>query len=361
MAEGRSQQDSHRGNAFDVMRVLAASGVLLGHSYAFFGLKQPEVLPGIGLGPACVFVFFALSGYLVGQSWQRDPHLGRFAIKRALRILPGLIVAVLLTALVLGPLVSELPPATYFSERQTWVYMSSNITMFGAASDLPGVFLSSRYTSTVNGSLWTLPYEVLMYAVLATCGLIACRLRSRAVFLLPLLAAIALSVCSLLRGDGPWSVQLPVLWLLHFDWRNLAELACYFYMGCALQLFEKRLPLRIDVALVGALLLAMSVPLGLPARCVAWFVVPYVLLVLAWRSPAWLHGSGKRDYSYGIYIYAFPIQQWLTGLAIQHGWAWGICVLASAGLTLCAAALSWHFVERPALQLKNRVMAPRFA
>lgn len=109
-------------NNFDFIRLLAATMVLVSHQYAIGGFPEP-VLLGDGLGGLSVKVFFAISGYLVAESWFRDPSLWRFLARRVLRIWPGLIVMVLLTILVLGPIVTTWSIRDYLASSQTWAYL----------------------------------------------------------------------------------------------------------------------------------------------------------------------------------------------------------------------------------------------
>jgi len=105
----------HTLNNLTALRWLAASLVLYGHSFVFLGLPEPLFLQWVPLGPLGVYIFFAISGYLVSQSWDRDPHLFRFLQRRALRIFPGLAVCTILCVMVLGPLLTTLDLKTYFS------------------------------------------------------------------------------------------------------------------------------------------------------------------------------------------------------------------------------------------------------
>ena len=107
------------GNAFDFIRVVAALAVLYSHSFPLFGLPEPSHA-GQTLGSLAVAIFFAVSGFLVCQSWLRDPDVYRFTLRRALRIMPGLIVAVAFTAFVAGALDTRLPLSEYFTARGTW-------------------------------------------------------------------------------------------------------------------------------------------------------------------------------------------------------------------------------------------------
>jgi fucose 4-O-acetylase-like acetyltransferase len=157
-------------NNLDALRLFAAMLVLVGHSYIFMGVTDPIFLAAVPLGPLGVSIFFVISGYLVSESWDRDPDAVRFLARRALRIVPGLAVCIFLTAFLLGPALTTLPLSAYFKHPTVWDYLY-NIGLYISYS-LPGVFEKNRIAHSVNGSLWSLPVEFLLYLVVALVGLL---------------------------------------------------------------------------------------------------------------------------------------------------------------------------------------------
>ena len=107
------------------LRWMAASMVLFGHAFVFLGLPEPMFMQWLPMGPLGVYIFFSISGYLVAQSWERDPSVIRFLIRRLLRIFPGLFVCTILSVLVLGPLLTEVSQAEYWSSPHTRGYFSN--------------------------------------------------------------------------------------------------------------------------------------------------------------------------------------------------------------------------------------------
>ena len=160
-----------RDNNFDLLRLLAAWGVLVSHSYAVTGRAEPLHQFNTSLGNVGVLIFFAVSGLLIRRSWELDPSPRDFWIKRALRLLPGLAVVALVTAFVLGPVVTRASWSTYFSSLETWIYPVRIVAMMPFGAGLPGVFQESIYGHSVNGPLWSLPIEVLAYLGLFLLGL----------------------------------------------------------------------------------------------------------------------------------------------------------------------------------------------
>jgi peptidoglycan/LPS O-acetylase OafA/YrhL len=355
-----------RANNFDLLRLLAALMVVLAHSFDL--VNDPEPFPHLRVltwGTLGVIIFFSISGYLVAGSWANNPRLLPFVVKRALRLMPGLIVALLVSALVLGPLVSSVPSSSYFREPGTKAYVLEN-TVLQTDYYLPGVFVHNAYPSAVNGSLWTLPLEVKAYVFVALAGLATLLTRRR--WLMVPIAVLAV-LCSL---EGPSisvpgadhfiaglaNIQIPPGFVAGARAGTLtvyADMFAAFAVAAALYAMRSRVPIRWDLAALGVLALAVAGVIGglAPVTCAA-VVVPYLVLCLAYRThdrvrlPRWF-----GDYSYGIYVYAFPIQQTISDLvAPTSGW---VMFVLAVPVTVAVAVLSWHFVERPALDLKRRL------
>ena len=347
----------HSRNAFDLLRFLAAFAVLFSHSFPLYGLREPFLVFGLPLANSAVYMFFVISGFLVYQSWDRDADVVRFAARRALRLLPALVVVVLITVFIVGPVMTTLPLAAYFRSADTWRYMISNASLVTGPLTLPGVFETNPYPLAVNGSLWTLTYEVLMYAILAAVGAITHRKTMRWVCLALLgFFATGWTVSSAL-GVTTYSLPLPGVSRigLDFDWMRVALLGTFFFAGSCMYGFRDKVQLSVVTALV--LLVACGFARNpFAVMVLLWVTLSYASLVFAYRAPAPLRRFGaRRDLSYGTYIYAFPVQQIVSPLAINAGAGWWVAFAASAILAILLAALSWHYIEQHALSWKPRV------
>jgi peptidoglycan/LPS O-acetylase OafA/YrhL len=314
-------------NSFDLLRLLAAVSVLYFHVYPLTGRPIPTLF-ATNYGELGVAVFFVVSGYLVTASWRRSAGIGDYLKKRLLRIEPALVVSLAVTALVLGAFATTLPLADYFRTPQVWLYIARNALLYPVTYDLPGVFAHNPFPHAVNGSLWTLRLEFSCYLALALLGL--CRvLTPKVVAGLAVVAAVAFVVLRLLRPD-----------LLTQDIFRLAELAAlngFLFLGGAwLQLRDRPPPLWLVVVSVPLLFTPLWL-LGLPA---------IVIALGSLRSP-----KLPADISYGLYIYAFPLQQILAAA----GW---LNVWTALAATLPFAIASWFLVEKPALRLKSRSAVP---
>ena len=336
-----------RDNNFDLLRLIAAISVIFSHCFLIAegsDAHEPLILlthrQSI-LGLAGVFVFFTVSGFLVTQSFEATGSPLRFLAKRALRIFPGLFAALVIAAFALGPLVTSLPLGDYFRRHDIYGYVVGNALLNVGVHELPGVmFVDNPVGLEVNGSLWSLRYEFMMYLMvlgLGTLGLLR----------LPVLLALLATGLACLQWDafgflGTWG------WLLGF-----------FAVGMVLyklrdsRIFDGRVA---ALALAG---MALSIPLR---QFIPLFPLfgGYLAIYFARerRIPA-ARAARFGDLSYGLYIYGWPVTA-----AIMHvsggTAAWWQLFLSSLPATLAAAWLSWHLVEEPFLRLKSsRRRAPR--
>lgn len=328
-------------NNFDFLRFVAASAVVVGHCYWLSGIGHAEPVRlftgSMDTADIAVNLFFVMSGFLIAASWLNSRSAFDFAAKRALRIFPALCASVLFTVLLVGPLATGLPLFDYLGNSQTLGYLSNMllVTQF----HLPDVFTANPFPDTVNGSIWTLPYEVLMYASLMLLGLL--RLFGRAAVLaVPLLLGLVHFYLAPTFG-----IESDML-------RKATRLGMFFYGGAALYFYRDsvRWDWKIALGLLGLSLVG--------ARSDWWFLLhvltlPYLTIYLAYLPIPRLSGFGRYgDFSYGIYIFSFPIQQLLMHW-LAPGLPLGPFILASLALSLLMAVLSWHFIEAPALQLKR--------
>jgi peptidoglycan/LPS O-acetylase OafA/YrhL len=301
-----------------------------------------------------VNIFFAISGYLIYLSWRRRPSLVAFFRARFLRIMPGLFCMLVVSVLILGAAFSSLAFVDFLTHPQTRTYFFGSLSIVLVKYELPGVF-SGNPLSAVNGSLWTLRYEILCYAGVALMGvahLLADRRRARAILTICLVAEACVLVAFDAYGLASDGSRLGMLY-------ELARLGMCFHLGGLYAEFDDRVRLRASV-LVGAVVLTLLVvgtPLFVPVANIATaYAAFWFAFVPGGKWIAWTRTT--PDYSYGTYIYAFPVQQALVA-AIPDA-APSTVILGGLALTLVFAALSWHLVERPALQLKNTpLLAPR--
>ncbi len=334
-----------RDNNFNLIRMVAASMVLVSHAYPIAlgaGTSEPlSTLLGVKLGTLAVYVFFAISGFLIAQSLDRSSSVTRFLIARVLRIFPALFVMLMLTALVLGPIFTSLHLDEYFSSGAAVRYVLHNLSLAFLMYDLPGVFDANPYGPAINGSLWTLVYEVICYLGVLAIGM-AGAFRTRAVMAVALAFFAAGYAITVTRPAG-----IPIPERL----TNLADLGLPFALGSAFYAWRDRLPLNwgIGLALAAGAALLAGTALFHEALIVA---VSYWVFLLGYLPGGAIRAYNRLgDYSYGVYIFAFPMQQVMAALFSPMSPALNMALAAPA--TLFLAVLSWHLVEKPALAVKQ--------
>lgn len=340
-----------RDNNFNLLRFVAASLVLFSHSYALStGSAAAEPLRailGITWGVVAVDVFFVISGFLVTGSLLVRGSLVEFLGARFLRIYPGLWVALLLIV-VTGACVTTLSIGDFIVHPETWKYVLYNGSVLKVSHTLPGVFEDLPWKRAVNGSLWTLPVEVKMYAMLAVFWAVARRLAGAATLNFMRLCAVAAALA-----------LLGYLALVMVERGSLAiKLTYLFFAGALFRLAQDRV--RLSSGFAGLLLVAVLVAATNKTAFAMVYplCLPYLVLYLAFVPRGLVREFNQvGDYSYGIYIYAFPVQQLLAfhwkGIAPHE------MLFASLLCTLMLAFASWNLIEKRALALKHRFAAGR--
>ena len=335
-------------NSFGVVRLAMAVAVLVSHSYFFVsGTSTTEPLhdiTGHSLGEHAVQVFFFLSGILVMQSFIKSGSLVDFGTARALRIFPGLSVCVLLTALVIGPIVSNADAWTYFSSSALPSYIAKTLLLVTGSAPLPGVFTDAPASGLVNMSLWTLKYEALCYVMLGLAcasGMMTGRHEGVST------TALAILVFGIFLNE-PKSIEA------YSAADNIRYFALYFGMGVLACQLRQRLAIHGTGVLVFFFMFVVMLGTCWSELTCALFL-GYASLYVATIDFGWIGRSLQgSDLSFGVYIYAAPIQQALVqtfpGLRPLE------LAVAALVLTLGAANLSWGWIERTALARRTVVV-----
>ncbi len=329
-----------RNNNFDAVRLIAALTVLVGHAWPLTGQPNPPTLAGIHVYDLAVYVFFALSGFLITTSWHREPVARVYLAKRALRIFPALVLLVVLTVFVIGTLATTAGLSVYFGSPETWRYLA-NVSLL-VTYDLPGVFAGNPQ-HVVNGALWSLGPEFLCYLAVLGLGLLLRRRR--------------LVAACLLAGAFIGVAFVPVQPL-----GEIASAMAFFGVGAVIAAVARgrRLPLLPVVVLIPSWLLASSLlPIDsqLGQMKLAWLFLPYIVIALGQAStPVVRRLSRFGDISYGMYLWGFLVQQLVVQVAGVLPLPLDIAVVVVA--TAAIGFASWHLVEKRALALKPSATRP---
>ncbi|MCL2789676.1 MAG: acyltransferase [Desulfobulbus sp.] len=338
-----------RDNNFNLIRIAAAFAVLVSHSFPLaLGPKVGEPLAaivGLSFGRIAVDVFFFTSGFLVTASLVTRQSVKQFVWARILRIYPALLVVVLLSVFGLGLFFTTQPTVAYLVDVGIYKYLLKCSTLITGINDhLPGVFANNPYKNAVNGSLWTLPYELRMYVALVSVWLVVQLNPVNKVKIFKIILVLIAAISGIL------------LILIHFEVINMKDnYPRFFYMffsGASFYIVRDKIILSHTLFSLFLLLLIG----GLVNKHL--FFVSYVLvlgycILYCAYIPAGIvrKYNDLGDFSYGVYVYCFPVQQSVAALVP------GISPLGmfafSSIATLILAVFSWLLVEKKALHLKE--------
>ena len=337
-------------NNFDLIRLIAALAVMLGHSYGLqAGSKMESMLVFThreSFGSLAVYGFFLISGMLVSASFFKQPSPMRFVSLRALRIWPGAIVCALFIGLIVGPLFSRLTVFDYFANTQTLLWLLQNTTLIGHVGGvLPGLFESSVLKGFANATVWTLPVELNCYVIVLLVGMAGVIGSKRRTLIAVGLAA---AIFAMFANHPPAFLPMGSFFMLPLAYSFYP--VPFFLLGMLLYAYRE----NIRLSWIPSVLLA-----------VAYVVFRFSVISTILLYPAFAYGllwlasanflkrlKPKHDYSYGIYLYGFVIQQIVA--SVYPSLNNYLAFLISVPVTVALAAASWHWVEHPCLSVYRR-------
>lgn len=347
-ADLNNQIPKYKRNNFNILRFFGAVLVIVGHMYHILGIPS-FTLGGQAMSTIGVEIFFLISGYLIMQSYTRDSNVLHYAMRRFFRIIPGLAFLSLLTVFVIGPLITTLSAKEYFCNSGTWIYLK-NIALY-PIYNLPGVFEHNVYPVAVNGSLWTLPVEASMYILLPITLFIGTKFRHKKLILI--CATIMLEVLHVFFNGFHPNTRIVIYGTSIIDSLPLPP---YFFAGTLFALPEMKKYLNLQLA---SAILAVSLILQLSYLesdilmliALSYFVFSFALS----QEPFFARCFSKNDYSYGIYLYAFLVQQILASMLKPYRISLNMYLLLSFIGSFLFAFVSWHLIEKPAQNLCKKL------
>ena len=332
---------------FGVIRLLLSIFVVVSHtmSIGLTGLASSEPgysWTGLTLGEHSVNCFFAISGFLIAMSWDRRRNAMFFATSRFLRLVPGLVAAVLISTFVIGAFMTTLPLTAYVASRETWQFVLEAILRLKSTGTLPGVFRDNPL-DIVLGTVWSLKYEIGCYFGLLLLGVTGLLLRPRVILAIAVIFGLSLLAIEF------FALKLSLSQITAFRLRFI------FASAAALYVWRDRIPVSLPVAL-----LSFSVALmlrGTPVYHTALYAAETYLVLCLAIAPGLSSPKLELpfDFSYGIYLYGLPVQQALTSL--YHPANPYLLFPLALLVTTLFAAFSWYCIEHPALALKKHVLA----
>jgi peptidoglycan/LPS O-acetylase OafA/YrhL len=338
------------GPGFDTLRVVLSFSVILWHC---FPLTQGSSDPiketwGWALAYPIIPMFFALSGFLVTGSALRLT-LRNFALARGLRIVPALAVDTLVTILIIGPLFTTMPLSEFYSDPETHRYL---LNIVGEIHyELPGVFLDNPYPDVVNGSLWTIAPELGCYLAMGILIALGWAKNWRLTLLFTLLAFVIVVVAM-------YSETIQNTPVIRRASMPGGKLIPFFLLGSLAYLLRHRIPLSLKGFWIAFAVIPVAALFGsrdwwenpfwvvLSAPFLTYLVIAFGMMKLP-KLPIFDRG----DYSYGVYLYGFPIQQGI--IAIFGTMAPLTLFVFTIPVVLLLAMFSWHVVEKPTLRLRK--------
>lgn len=353
------QEFDPRCNALNAWRLALATGVIVWHSFPLTGHQMDFAPARHLLSDGFVDGFFAVSGFLITASWLNNPRPRAYFAARALRILPGLWACLIVTAFVIAPIgvaIQGGSAAALLLSTEPFEYVIKNSAVAWVQPGIGDTPNGIPWPHMWDGSLWTLLWEVFCYIGVAIVGVTALRRRRwfvPAALVLALVCGALLPPLSRYEGVPPSEQQDidPTTGMLVLA-AIAARFATMFLAGALLYQLRNVIPARWSLVAVSAGVVAASSVLAnyrlLGAVALAYMIIASGVLIHSERLRL------RTDVSYGVYIYAFPIQQVLVMYGLGRLVHPLIFAVVAAAITLPLAFASWFFVEKPALQLKSR-------
>lgn len=333
----------NRPSGFDYLRLSLAIAIIVWHSISVSYGQPAEVPFWTGSARPVIFFlvpsFFALSGFLVASSLEKN-DLSVFVLHRVIRIYPALALEVMLSAFIFGPLLTELPLREYFSDRTFWSYLLNATGYIHYV--LPGVFVNNPTPFYVNLQLWTVPLELRCYVAITVLGLFRVYRAPRLAGYLLVLILFALAASYLWRGF-PMIGSRP----------SVALVVMAFLFGASLYFLRAVIVYSWSVFAI-ALVLSWVLMMFAETQLFAAVTVAYVTVFIGLQNPPHNLFSRLADYSYGVYLYGYPVQQTFAYL-FPSTREWYTNSILSVGATLVIAAISWHCVEAKVLANRRAI------
>lgn len=342
-------------NNLNFIRFIAAFMVLSGHMAVLIGQNVPSFLFG-KIHELGVSVFFIIGGYLITKSWEHDPEAGKYSLKRFFRLYPEYFMCVVITTFILGPLVTNTGIRDYLHGIEPYL---RNLRFYITYS-LPGVFSKNPYPNAVNGSLWTQPIELMLYIItpilLEFLHLFKNRKFSNS--LLTIFTVIFATV-NFIVISKPESFSFVIYGT---DLFQSLRPVTFWLIGTVIAELKLERFLNLQAAVIMLVIIAVIQPSANVIQIMQYFIWPYFVMSLGIghnMKPLFSSFGTKYEISYGIYLYGFPVEQTVIWYFMNHNIVLGYCrcLAVSAIITCLLALLSFVLIQKPADNLKEKLLA----
>jgi len=332
-------------NNFNILRLIFSSTVIISHSYPLTNNKEffVELTSGqIDLGVLSVNIFFIISGFLIFKSLWYSKSMINYLWKRLLRLFPALFF-MLISTLITVVLISNLGVLKQFD---FYTYLPKNLSLYKLQGAINNIFENNPYPKAINGSLWTLHYEFTMYLLIIP--LIIFKNINRNIFLAIIFTLFLFSVYASLFDSN---LLENVINKFNLNPKQFYRLLSYFIAGILLSLVNiDKIKTNLNISILVTVLL-LSIYIGL-YEFISPFILPLIIILvgLSFNKYSWKFTEKLGDISYGVYIYGFVVQQTLMNYFSLNPYQLMIFALS---ITYIFAYISWHLIEKRALEYKN--------
>lgn len=344
-------QSLNRRNNFNLIRLIGAILVLVGHMGPIMGIQTPVM--GQGLHGIGVEILFLIGGYLITESWMHDPNPLRYSIRRFLRLWPPFAVMTLIMTFLAGPLLSNLGVDGYYGSW--WSEYLKNLRFYIIYAQ-PGVFTDAPIPYVTNGSLWTMPVELVLYIITP---IFIELFRIRKIKNSGLLSVLGILI---LISIGAWlESQDGLHWIFYAtDWAAALRLGIFYFIGmlCTLKPIKKIFDLQWTPIVFLAIIL-VNHETRIAQYIVMVIALPCIVFSLAFApNPKFFRIGTKHEISYGVYLYGFFFQQLVLFLQNRFGQNWGFAgtLIISLCLTIVTAWLNSVLIEKPIQKLSRKLL-----
>lgn len=356
-----------KNNAFDIIRFILSAMVIYAHSYALLLKKNPGDIifritkKQLGAGTLAVYCFFIVSGFLITQSIVQSRSYNNYLMKRVLRIFPAFFVSLCLSAFLVGPIFSKMSFHQYFNNFFTFNgntplnYILKNITfnVRGYSWGIYDVFSTNPYPSSINGSMWTLKHEFAAYLFLIILSYFGI-LKHRKLYIV-YTVVLGLAVIANYKFNYKLFNISSIKFLAwgEYEYSSIVTLAFYFTIGSLFYIYKDKIYYNKRFILLSILVILISNFIFINSlKYILLIFLPYLILSIA-IGFRFSEFNKYGDFSYGLYIYGFTIQQ-IIAYYFSNKLNVAEFFLLSFFITLALAFLSWRYIEKPAAHLKTK-------
>ena len=374
-------EKSGHDNNFYFLRLIMTTAVVYTHSYVIYSINVYESgnIAGydsnaieplaafsegqITVGSPALNFFFVMSGFLISQSWFYSKDWADFSIRRIFRVYPAYITICLFCVYIVGPLGVKSFSDSFASVIEFW--SKTNILSVIAAAltldypPVPETFTTLPATNIVNASLWSVRYEVLYYIVIIIFGVTGILVRKKLLFLLFAAVFFTHVLHNYVYQAYNMGDNYDYSWIPYYPAKYFEEILefehyfTYFLSGVVFYAFRNYIPRSKTLIIVSIIILAISIRWLKIFEFVQPIFGTYLLLAFAYSKRINLSGLARYgDFTYGIYLYGWPIQQLVL---LYFGRAPGVIgtFIISMIILIPIAALSWNFIEKPFMNMKS--------